>query len=97
VKVYPTKGYMDANHEKLMSVLDEIQRHHKVDVVITPEGFLDGYVSTVKSVTKADMVKYAVDPDASSTQQAGPEPTCHVSLLDFGRAIAILLSLISRW
>ncbi len=47
-----------------MSVLDEIQDHHQVDVVITPEGFLDSYVSTVKSVNRTDMVKYAIDPPA---------------------------------
>jgi len=35
------------------------------DVVVTPEGFLDGYVSTESSVTKADMMNYAIDPATS--------------------------------
>jgi predicted amidohydrolase len=33
-----------------------------VDVAITPEGFLDGYVATEKEVTPKDMARYAVDP-----------------------------------
>ncbi len=36
-----------------------------LDVVVTPEGFLDGYVSTESSVTKADIVNYAIDPATS--------------------------------
>ena len=35
------------------------------DVAVTPEGFLDGYVSTESSVTKADMMNYAIDPATS--------------------------------
>jgi predicted amidohydrolase len=62
VKVYPQKGQMAANHMKLMGVLRDIEGTGKVDVVVTPEGFLDGYVSTEQSVTKADMVNYAIDP-----------------------------------
>jgi predicted amidohydrolase len=64
VKIYPEKGQMAANHRKLMSVFNEVERAGKVDVVVTPEGFLDGYVSTEPSVTKADMVNYAIDPGA---------------------------------
>ena len=56
VKVYPEKGNMRANHNSLMSVLADIEKDHKVDVVVTPEGFLDGYVSTEKSVSKDDML-----------------------------------------
>jgi len=62
IKVYPEKGKMAANHTKLMGVLSDIGRTGEVDVVVTPEGFLDGYVSTEPSVTKADMVNYAIDP-----------------------------------
>jgi len=65
IKVFPEKGKMAANHKKLMGVLSDIERTGKVDVVVTPEGFLDGYVSTEQSVTKADMVNYAVDPATS--------------------------------
>ena len=66
VKVYPEKGKMKANHTSLMSVLKDIENSHNVDVVVTPEGFLDGYVSTEKSVSKDDMVKYAINPLTST-------------------------------
>ena len=69
VKVYPEKGNMKANHTSLMNILKDIENNHKVDVVVTPEGFLDGYVSTEKSVTKGDMVKYAINPVTSGYTQ----------------------------
>jgi predicted amidohydrolase len=65
IKVYPQKGEMRLNHQKLMDILKDIGENENVDVVVTPEGFLDGYVSTVDSVTKKDMIKYAVDPYTS--------------------------------
>jgi predicted amidohydrolase len=65
IKVYPDKGKIETNHTKLMEVLRDIERKDEVDVVVTPEGFLDGYVATEKSVTKDDMVKYAIDPQTS--------------------------------
>jgi predicted amidohydrolase len=65
VKVYPLKGKMDANHKTLMDILKDIEAGEKVDVVVTPEGFLDGYVSTEQSVTKEDMIRYAIDPKES--------------------------------
>jgi len=70
IKVYPDKGRMQANNTKLMEILENIETAHKVDIVITPEGFLDGYVSTEKSVTKNDMAKYAIDPRTSAYARA---------------------------
>lgn len=70
IKAYPEKGKIKANHEKLTTVLADIAKSGKVDVVVTPEGFLDGYVSTEKSVTKEDMVNYAIDPQKSEYAQA---------------------------
>ncbi len=72
IKVYPQKGELEANHQKLMEILKGIEKNEHIDVVVTPEGFLDGYASTEKSVTKEDMIKYAIDPLAS-------EYTCAVS------------------
>ncbi len=69
IKVYPYKGRMEANHIKLVKILADIEKEHEVDVVVTPEGFLDGYVATEKSVTKNDMVKYAIEPLASRYTQ----------------------------
>ena len=65
IKVYPDKGKMEVNHKKLTEVLKEIEKDKAVDVVVTPEGFLDGYVSTEKTVGKEDMIRYAIDPQTS--------------------------------
>ena len=70
IKVYPDKGKMKMNHRRLTNVLNDIEKNEDVDVVVTPEGFLDGYVSTDKSVTKADMVRYAIDPLRSDYARA---------------------------
>ncbi len=70
VKVYPQKGRLEANHQKLTDVLENIEKNEPVDVVVTPEGFLDGYVSTEKSVTKEDMIEYAIEPVASDYARA---------------------------
>jgi predicted amidohydrolase len=70
VKVYPQKSQLEANHQKLMGILKSIEKDEHVDVVVTPEGFLDGYVSTEKSVTKEDMIKYAIEPLASEYARA---------------------------
>ena len=69
IKVYPDKGRVETNHIKLMKILADIEKEHEVDVVVTPEGFLDGYVATEKSVTKDDMVKYAIEPLTSRYTQ----------------------------
>ena len=65
IRVYPEKGKLAENHQKLMNVLRELEKAGKSDVVVTPEGFLDGYVSTEASVTPADMVNYAIEPATS--------------------------------
>jgi len=69
IKVYPDKGRIEANHIILMKILAGIEKEHEVDIVVTPEGFLDGYVATEKSVTKDDMVKYAIEPLTSRYTQ----------------------------
>ncbi len=70
IKVFPEKGNIKANHERLMTVLADVAGSGDIDVVITPEGFLDGYVSTEKSVAKEDMIKYAIDQRTSEYAQA---------------------------
>jgi predicted amidohydrolase len=65
VKVYPVKREMDANAARLASILDEIAPH-KPDVVITPEGFLDGYVSTEEDLDSDGLRDFSVDPANSS-------------------------------
>ena len=64
VRVYPVKGDLDANFAILLSILDRIAAV-RPDIVITPEGFLDGYVATEAQVTRRTLKRYAVDPQAS--------------------------------
>lgn len=70
IKVVPEKGQLEANHRLLMEVLGEVTKVPNLDVVITPEGFLDGYVSTEEKVAARDMVHYAVDLKTSPYVQA---------------------------
>jgi predicted amidohydrolase len=69
VKVFPKKGCLRENADLLMSVLGQIAPL-KPDVVVTPEGFLDGYVSTEKAIEKENMPEYAIDPAVSLYSQA---------------------------
>jgi beta-ureidopropionase len=61
IKVTPEKGNLAANHERLMRVLGAIEAHG-VDLVITPECFLDGYVCTETWVTPENLGQYAIEP-----------------------------------
>lgn len=61
VKVYPVKCDLAANHARLMAILAALAPH-RPDVVVTPEGFLDGYVAMVEDVTAENIRDYAVDP-----------------------------------
>ena len=49
IRTIPEAGNLRGNHNKLMSVLDDISAE-AVDVVITPECFLDGYIATDEGV-----------------------------------------------
>ncbi len=64
VKIYPNKGKLKENQSLLMGVLQGV-RQFKPDVVIAPECFLDGYVSTEEYVTKENIKEYAIDPEVS--------------------------------
>lgn len=64
LKIVPAKGELQANHEQLMSALRQVEQD-PVDVVVTPECFLDGYVSTEEEVTRENIDQYAVDPENS--------------------------------
>ena len=54
-RAYPVKGDLQANHSRLMRVLDDVSAH-KPDVVITPECYLDGYMSTETETTVSVLV-----------------------------------------
>ena len=68
VRVVPEKGKLQANHDRLMAVLAELPA--EVDVVVTPECYLDGYVATEPSVTADDLAQYAIDPGQSAYADA---------------------------
>lgn len=70
IRVYPEKGRLQANHDRLMEIMAEIEKTDEVDVLVTPEGFLDGYVVTEKSVAKEDLPGYAIDPERSAYTHA---------------------------
>ena len=64
IKTVPVKGDLEANHLTLMGLLDRIDGE-SVDVLVTPECFLDGYVCTESEVTEATIGRYAVVPEES--------------------------------
>lgn len=64
VRAVPVKGDIAANQAILMRILGRIGRH-RPDVVVTPECFLDGYVSTERGITRETIRDYAIDPDDS--------------------------------
>jgi len=61
IRIIPEKGDLLGNQDKLMSVLADVAREG-VDVVVTPECFLDGYIATEDSVTGDDLRDYGIDP-----------------------------------
>jgi len=69
IRIVPEQGNMEENFSMLLRALKTLEKH-RPDVVITPECFLDGYVSIEKSVTKRSITKYAIDPAASSYTRA---------------------------
>jgi predicted amidohydrolase len=64
IRAVPAKGDLAANHRRLMHLLERAASREP-DVVVTPECFLDGYVSTEPDVTRESIVSYAVDPASS--------------------------------
>lgn len=50
VKTVPQKGALKENHRILVELLENISSE-SIDVIITPECFLDGYVCTEEYMT----------------------------------------------
>jgi predicted amidohydrolase len=65
IRAVPEKGDLKGNHAKLMSILKDVARE-RVDVVVTPECFLDGYISTEPNVNAEKLRDYAIDPAKST-------------------------------
>ena len=64
IRGVPRKGDLEANHALLMRLLSGVAAE-RLDAVVTPECFLDGYVVTEESVSAADLRQHAVDPETS--------------------------------
>jgi predicted amidohydrolase len=64
IKIVPEKGNLAANHERLMGALRQVEACG-VDVVITPECFLDGYICTETWITREKLDGYAIEPAES--------------------------------
>jgi predicted amidohydrolase len=64
IRATPTKGDLERNFQTLMGVLQDLARD-EVDVVVTPECFLDGYVVTEPAITAESLRGYAIDPETS--------------------------------
>ncbi|MFC1672126.1 carbon-nitrogen hydrolase family protein [Planctomycetota bacterium] len=68
IKTVPEPGNIHANHHDLMRLLRDLAAH-KPDVVVTPECFLDGYISISDEVTGETIGKYGIDPASSKEAQ----------------------------
>jgi predicted amidohydrolase len=64
IRIVPEKGDLAGNFAALRLALEAVEKH-RPDVVVTPECFLDGYVSTEKSVTRKNIGRFAIDPGSS--------------------------------
>lgn len=64
IRFDPRKGEVRWNTDRLMSVLAQLAGQD-VDAVVTPECVLDGYAATEASVTREDLLGWAVDPATS--------------------------------
>ena len=65
IKAVPEKGHLATNHALLFSILQDVAVH-RPDVVITPECFLDSYVSPEESVTEDNILECAIEPETST-------------------------------
>ena len=59
LKILPEKRNLDGNMDKLLSVVEGITESD-VDVFITPEGYLDGYMSTEEGMNREAIAQYGV-------------------------------------
>ncbi len=64
IRIVPEKRNLQANHDKLMSALAELDSA-SADVVVTPECFLDGYVAPEDRINSKNIKDYAIDPSSS--------------------------------
>jgi predicted amidohydrolase len=59
LKAMPAKGDLAGNMDRLERLIGQIPEG-RIDVLVTPEGYLDGYVSTEEDVDAASIAQYGV-------------------------------------
>jgi len=69
LKIMPAKGDLAGNMRKLENVLQQVPASG-VDVLITPECYLDGYVSTEDYVDRDNITEYGVQDDSPYLRRA---------------------------
>jgi len=52
IKVYPEKGELSANHEKLMSLLGDVAKSENIDVVERPEESANSFLNFLDTKNK---------------------------------------------
>jgi predicted amidohydrolase len=83
LKVMPTKGDPAGNMRKLEELLRQVPPEG-IDVLVTPEGYLDGYVSTEDHVDATNIAEYGVGDDSVYLAQAAQVAEQRSSWLIFG-------------
>jgi len=69
LKIMPAKGDLEGNMHALEKVLDTVPAAG-VDVIVTPECYLDGYVSTEDDVDRENIARYGVQDNSPYVQRA---------------------------
>jgi predicted amidohydrolase len=65
IRILVQKGKLERNFARLLQALKAVAKF-RPDVVVTSETFLDGYAAIEKSVTRRNIVRYAIDAESSS-------------------------------
>jgi len=65
IRVVPEKANLEGNFGRPIAIPDKVAGE-SVDVVVTPECFLDGYVATDPRVSAEQLRRYVIDPSASA-------------------------------
>jgi predicted amidohydrolase len=83
LKVMPAKGDLVGNMDKLERVIAEIPGCG-IDVMVAPEGYLDGYVSTEEGVGAGTIAQYGVQERSEYLDRAARIAAQHAAWFVFG-------------
>jgi predicted amidohydrolase len=83
LKIMPVKGDLCANMKRLERVLRRVP-DCGLDVIVTPEGYLDGYVSTEGHVTASNIAEYGIQGGSKYLERAAQIARARAAWLVFG-------------